>query len=159
MALLDKLTKTTQDMVKGTKDITEVARLNSLIAEEKKQRVGFYQQIGKLYFDMQVEAADPETPIGKFCLNVNAANERIAKYNAAIRQIKGLNKCPSCGAEVPVNIAFCGVCGTKVEVETLTETKPEAVKKFCENCGAELAEGVAFCTSCGQKQENTEIEA
>ncbi|MDR1687872.1 MAG: zinc ribbon domain-containing protein [Clostridiales bacterium] len=149
MAFLDKITKATQDVVRGAKDLTDTARQNSLIAEEEKQILNLYTQIGKLYFE--AGEFDPETPIGRLCTALSAAKARIAKYQEEIRQIKGTKKCPNCGENIPLSSAFCGVCGTKIEVTPEPEAAPEAQKKFCKACGAELGEGL-FCMSCGQKQ-------
>jgi Zn finger protein HypA/HybF involved in hydrogenase expression len=157
MALLDnigkKITATTQNVVRGTKDFTDIARLNSLISDEQRQIAGLHSQIGKLYFET-VEH-DENTPLGKLCLAIVAANERIAKHQREIREIKGTKKCPSCGADVPLSSAFCGNCGAKTEAAA-TLPKPDAPitdKKFCVNCGAEISDNTAFCTSCGQKTE------
>lgn len=151
MPLLDKITKATQDMVRGTKELSDVSRQNSLIAEEQRQIAGLYAQIGKLY--CETGQSNPETPLGELCLAVAAANERITQYNDTILQIKGLKRCLVCGAENPLTSAFCGACGTKYEV--IEEKTPEVVsdQKFCQGCGAEIEDEIAFCTSCGQKQE------
>jgi predicted nucleic acid-binding Zn ribbon protein len=150
MALFNKITKATQDVVRGTKDFTDIARQNSLIAEEQKQIIGLYQQIGRLYHE--THEADSETQLGLLCLAVNAANERIVKYNEAIRQIKGTQRCPSCGSDIPLNSAFCGLCGAKAGAfEEAVANDP--AKRHCKNCGTELSEGIAFCTFCGQRQE------
>jgi len=145
MPILDKLTKATQDMVRGTKDLTDIARYNSLIAEEQKQIASMYTQIGKMYHE--TGEADPETPLGKLCLALNAANERIIKYNETIRQIKGTKRCPTCSADLSLSATFCGSCGSMIEAVA------EMASKFCGNCGAKIDEGLAFCTSCGHKQE------
>jgi predicted nucleic acid-binding Zn ribbon protein len=150
MALLDKLTKATQDVVRGAKDLTDTARQNSLIADEQKQIANLYSQIGKLYHE--TFEYDLETPIGKLCVAINAANERIAKHTEEIRQIKGTKHCPNCGADIPLASSFCGVCGTKIEADSGTASVIETTQKFCKACGAELAEGRSFCTACGQKQ-------
>ena len=150
MAILDKITKATQDVVRGAKDLTDTARQNSLIADEQKQVASLYAQIGKLYYE--THEPDAETPLGRLCLAVNASNERIAKYNEEIRKIKGTMRCPHCGADIPVVSSFCGVCGAKTEVSA-EATPPEAARGLCSGCGAELREGSAFCTSCGQKQQ------
>lgn len=47
--------------------------------------------------------------------------------------------CSNCNAVVPNGMAFCGNCGTKVEVK-----KPK-----CSNCGADLIPGMKFCGNCG----------
>ncbi|MDR1665011.1 MAG: zinc ribbon domain-containing protein [Clostridiales bacterium] len=153
MAFLDRLQKGMQDVVKGTKEIAEVARQNSLISDEQRRIADLYAQIGKICFE--TTEADPESPIGKMFLEIKAANERIAGYQDAIRQIKGTKRCPNCGADVPLNVAFCGACGAKVETPADEPVNPEPVseKRRCSACGAELEDGVMFCTACGQRQE------
>ena len=49
-------------------------------------------------------------------------------------------KCPSCGADLPTDATFCGVCGTQIS---------RAAPTSCTNCGAALAPGTAFCANCG----------
>jgi len=48
--------------------------------------------------------------------------------------------CPSCGAAVAVDDAFCRKCGAKV---------PSA--RVCPSCGTEVASDDAFCRRCGTK--------
>ena len=114
MPILDKITKATQDVVRGAKDMTDTARQNSLIAEEEKRIPNLYMQIGKLYYE--THEADQESQLGMLCLAIKAANERIAGYNEEIRKIKGAARCPSCGAEMPIDSFFCGSCGMKFEM-------------------------------------------
>jgi len=47
--------------------------------------------------------------------------------------------CSNCNSPVPNGMAFCGNCGTKVEIK-----KPK-----CTNCGADLIPGMKFCGNCG----------
>ena len=145
MPLMDKITKATQDMVRSTKDATDIARQNSLIAEDQKAIENLYSQIGKLFVETQ--EPDPDSPLGKLVLAVNAAYSRIEKCHEAIQQIKGTKKCPSCDKDIPISSVFCGECGAKLEVPA------QAGKKFCSKCGKDMPEDGAFCTACGHKQE------
>jgi predicted amidophosphoribosyltransferase len=155
MAFLDdlsnKITATTQNVVRGTKGLTDTARLNSLISEEQRQIANLYSQIGKLY--CETAEIDAGTPLGELCLAVTASNERIAKYNDEILEIKGSRRCPNCGADISLNSAFCGACGSKMEIPPEKPAASAPEKRFCMHCGAELTEGIVFCISCGQKQE------
>lgn len=150
MPLFDSLKKATQDVVRGTKDMTDTARLNSLIAEEERALMDLYTQLGKLYFETVPN--NDETPLGRLCFAIKSANERIYKYQEDIREIKGIRRCPSCSADVPVTSAFCGACGFKMDI---AEERPseEDAKHVCEECGVEIDASLAFCTNCGKKQE------
>lgn len=150
VALIDKITKATQDVVRGAKDLTDTARQNSLIADEQKQISNLYAQIGKLYHE--THEPNSETPLGNLCLAVNASNERIAKYNEEIRKIRGTKRCPSCAADIPIASTFCGICGTKSESTVERTPQSETASKHCTGCGTELGDGLTFCTSCGKKQ-------
>ncbi|MDR1642735.1 MAG: zinc ribbon domain-containing protein [Clostridiales bacterium] len=156
MALFDKLgrkiTTTTQSMVRGTKDFTDIARLNSLITDEEQQIGGLLMQIGKLYYE--AGEYDSNTLIGQMCISLVALHERIAKYQAEIREIKGSKKCPSCGGDVSIAATFCGNCGAKLLVAPVAAAEPVSKpKKFCTTCGEELMDDATFCISCGQKVE------
>ena len=150
MAVFSKITKAAQDVVRGAKDITDTARQNSLIAGEQKQILNLFLQIGKLYHETQ--KIDPDTPLGKLCLAINASNERIATYNNEIRKIKGTTRCPSCGADIPITSSFCGVCGANTDGICEISPSVETSDNYCTNCKAQLDEELAFCPLCGQKQ-------
>lgn len=154
MALLDnigkKITATTQNVVRGTKDLTDIARLNSLISDEQKQVTNLYAQIGKLYYE--TAEYDPDSALGKLCLAITASNDRIAKYDEDIRTIKGSRRCPQCGENVPLSSGFCGICGAKME-DAQNDSQSVPAKRFCTGCGEEISDGMVFCTSCGQKVE------
>ena len=158
-----KISEKAQDVVRGTKELTDTARLKSMVADEQRQITDLYAKIGKLYFEMSEHTH--ETPIGQLCLSVTYAMGRIANHEESIRQIKGVKCCNSCNSDVPLTSAFCGKCGTKVAIEDVSvpETsvqEPFVVEmKFCTECGTEIENGLAFCTSCGQKKDYAEGEA
>lgn len=160
MAIFDnlgkKITDKTQNVARGAKEFTDVARLNSLISDEQRQIVSLYDQLGKLYY--QTAESDPDTALGRICLAIDASNQRIAKHNEEISQIKGLRRCRKCGADVPLTSAFCGSCGTKLESAQEQSAPDIKTTKFCAYCGAEISDKVAFCTSCGQKAEDIKAE-
>ena len=75
--------------------------------------------------------------------------------------------CTHCGAKLPDNSRFCGMCGNPTSapatapaepvaevpvapvVEEIPEVKPEAVR--CPQCGATFEKLPAFCGYCGAK--------
>lgn len=146
MALFDKLTKATQDAVRGAKDMTDVARLNSLLTEEQTKIEATFNQLGKAYYGKHEENI-PE-PLGGLCVSILESEKKIAYYNEEIKKIKGAINCSECGAINPNNSVYCINCGARMNPED--EAKP-AVQRFCTNCGTGIEQGAAFCFSCGQK--------
>ena len=151
MPLLDKISKATQDVFRGAKEITDTARQNSLISDERRQIENLYSKIGKLYHE--THEADPDTELGRLCRAVNSANDRIAGYQEEIRKIKRTKRCPSCGGDIALDSIFCGICGARSEDAAQPPPQSESEKDHCKACGAELADESVFCTSCGEKQQ------
>jgi len=168
-----KISDASQGAIAKTKDFADVAKLNSNISDEERRINNAYQQIGKLYFEMHLE--DFEDCFKDHFAAINESLGKIQDYRQQITNIKGVVKCPNCGAEVPKDSAFCSSCGTPVpkqdvpaaeaEVVSAPEAAPveapveeapavEApVEKKCPSCGATLEDGASFCTNCGTKVE------
>ena len=77
----------------------------------------------------------------------------IAQNQEKIKQIKGVVKCLQCGADVPLNAAFCNVCGAKTEHGSVAETN-DRVHKICPVCHSAVDPEDSFCNHCGAKIEN-----
>ena len=168
-----KISDASQGAIAKTKDFADVAKLNSNISDEERRINNAYQQIGKLYFEMHLE--DFEDCFKDHFAAINESLGKIQDYRQQITNIKGVVKCPNCGAEVPKDSAFCSSCGTPVPkqdvpaaeavvvsapeaapVETPVEEAPAVeapVEKKCSSCGATLEDGALFCTNCGTKVE------
>jgi len=142
-----KISQTTQNAVKGTKDLADIARLNSQIAEEQKLLNSFYMQIGKKYYELSPESTDDN--FAAFCVSITECMTKLTSLREEIQNIKGIKKCAGCGAEIPVSTIFCGSCGydTRKEPEATVE---DSIPR-CPNCNKELTDNIAFCTDCGQK--------
>ena len=116
MSFLDQLGKKVSDAGKGvaqqTKNLTEIARLTSVIDTEEKMVAQSYTQIGKTYYESHKN--DPDAECAAQIALVNKSLEKIAQWREQIQRIKGIVKCPQCGAEIPYGSQFCGVCGTKI---------------------------------------------
>ena len=123
-----KLTQTSQDAVKKTKDMAEAVRLNSAVADEGKKIEAAYREIGRLYYERFADACDPalQAPVEE----VRRAEAAIREMKDAIFRLKGVQICPACGAELPAGGAFCNSCGAKMEddeiiVDAVTKDAPE----------------------------------
>lgn len=145
MELFDKLTKVTQDAVRGARDLSDVARFNSLISEEQGKLDSLFNQIGKAYYDKHEEVLDE--PFVELFAAVANAEKKIVEYNEEIKKIKGAKNCPNCGTSNSSNSAFCVSCGSPLNPQTVNS----AEQKFCTNCGTAIEPGAVFCLSCGHK--------
>lgn len=154
MALFDTFSKKAseagQNALQKAKELSDISRLNAMISDEEKSINNLYYQIGKLY--VTIHKDNPEPDFSGVINSIIEAETRIKNYRQQIQDIKGVQRCTKCGAEVLRGAAFCSGCGA-------TMPKAEAVIPNdyikCENCGATVKKGMRFCTSCGTPIETT----
>lgn len=150
-----KLTRTSQEAVKKTKDMAEVVRLNNAIAEEQRKIENNYLEVGRLYYQ---HFADRDEEIFKPLLEqIKSCQTAVLEMRTAVRQLKGLQACPSCGNEQPIGQAFCNACGAKMpqlSEGSLHSQNEDGIR--CRVCGAVMQDGMAFCMNCGTKLESEE---
>ena len=156
MAFFDNLSKKVseagQKTIQKTKELADTSRLNMMIADEEKSITNTYYQIGKLYTSIHKE--DCEEDFAGMIAMVAESEAKIREYKKQIQDIKGVQRCEACGAEVPNGAAFCSSCGAsmpKVQVSI-----PDDVIK-CESCGADVKKGMRFCTACGKPMTATTV--
>ena len=78
-----------------------------------------------------------------------SAYGEIAQYQEQIKQIKGVEQCPSCGAEVAAGSAFCNACGARI-VRSAPQSAPTG-GRTCPQCHAAIGNDDLFCNVCGAK--------
>lgn len=100
-----KVTDAGQKTVQKTKELSEIARINSLINQEENKINNTYYQIGKLY--VSIHGRDNEEEFGGMVSNVLEMEQRIENYRREIQNLKGVTRCSQCGAEVQKGVAFC----------------------------------------------------
>lgn len=149
MAFFDNLGKkaseATAKAMQKAQELSETTKLNSMISEEEKKIDNTYYQIGKLY--VSVHGKDAGAEFAGMVAAVADSVQKISTYRKQIQDLRGVQRCEKCGAEVARGAAFCSSCGTpmpKVEAPV-----PEDSVR-CENCGALIKSGMRFCTSCGK---------
>lgn len=69
-----------------------------------------YVELGKAYFDAQVEGADTAETMVQLIEEIKELNTKLIETDA-----KKNKTCPGCGAENDGTSAFCTVCGGKLE--------------------------------------------
>lgn len=156
MAFFDKLSKTvteaSQKTIAKTKELADTSRLNSLISDEEKTITNQYFQIGKLYASLHKD--DYEEDFAGMIAAIADAEAKIRDYKKQIQDIKGVQRCEKCGAEVANGAAFCSSCGATMP-KIQAPVAVDVVK--CENCGTEVKKGMRFCTSCGKPMQSAPV--
>lgn len=112
MAFFDDVKKFSKNIADKSKDVIEIAKLNSQIGTEKDKVKEICLQIGEQVF----KAYNPDEPsaYSELCAEIKSINDKIDELSAKVLELKNASKCPSCGAEVTKETAFCSKCGTKV---------------------------------------------
>ena len=141
-----KASETTAKAVQKAKDLSDIAKLNSTISEEENKIYNNYLQIGKLYAAMHPQ--DGEEDFRAMIDAINESNQQIQECRQKIQDIKKIVKCPQCGAEVPVGVAFCSACGM-----AMPKAQPVNLDDMvrCNGCGSMVKKGARFCTVCGRQ--------
>mgnify|MGYP002796599112 FL=1 len=148
--LSQKASETTAKAMQKAKEMSDIAKLNAMISEEETKINNTYYQIGKLYVTMH--SHDHEEEFVGMIATLAEAEEKVKSYRQQIQDIKGVVRCPHCGAEVQSGAAFCSSCGTP-----MTKAQPINTDDLvrCDNCGAMVKKGVRFCTACGKPMVQT----
>lgn len=162
MAFLDELGRHISDagqaVAQQTKNFTDTTRLNSAITEKEKQIVQLFANIGQAYYMRHKN--DPSAEELPLITEINALTAEITQYKEEIKQIKGVTKCPKCGADVQITASFCSTCGAPVSAETtFSEAVASEPQNLCPQCQKPVLAGNRFCTHCGVKMEHDEKQA
>lgn len=152
MALFDQIGKRVTDASRGvtqqTKNLADTAKYNNAISAEEKAILEAYTEIGKAYYKAHKD--DPNAENIKILNAITEAFEKIHQYKERIKEIKGIIKCPNCGADVPHTSLFCNTCGARIPREAAAPA-PAGETRTCPSCGAEIFADVKFCTACGAR--------
>lgn len=138
-----KISKATHSAASATSSLVESTKLNAQISGEHKTVENLYRRIG--------EAVAKKAEAGELQLGdeENAIVEEIRKHKdtilgirKALASIKGQKICPSCGEQIPKEVAYCPKCGTEtpVEEEPIEEIMAEAVEDTDEAVPASFEE-------------------
>ncbi len=146
------LTDAGQSVTQQTKNLANVTQLNSAVSDKEKEVSQLFLAIGQAYYERHKNdnAAEELEKISE----INALYAEISANREKINQIKGVVKCENCGADVPLNAAFCSACGTKVNHTEAAKENAENVR-FCPACHATVEKDNLFCRHCGAKIEST----
>ena len=150
----NKISHTSQEAIKKTKEIADITKLNGEISAEEKKINSIYQTIGQKYFELHADS--PEEDFAEMIILIKNSMNKIDEAKDEIRRLKGKRVCPQCSIELEGEAPFCPMCGEKLpefEKRTVVENSEEDDKNLCKGCGVELEEDAMFCQSCGKKVE------
>lgn len=108
----DTLSATGKDVSRKAKDLTGLAKLNMDVRTKEEYVLKQYTEIGKQYYEQHKDEAEPA--FGEIAL-IKETMEEIEALKGEIAQLKGLKKCPACGAVMELDAVFCNQCGAKYE--------------------------------------------
>ena len=144
-----------QAAAEKARNFAEVNRLNGVISDHEKRISRLYFEIGQSYYERHKD--DPEAEELERIAAITDTNEKIAVCRNQIKTLKGVEKCPNCGADVQNGSQFCNNCGTRMPPASM-KTAPKA-GLTCPTCGTELESDAAFCFNCGTKLAPTPAPA
>ena len=144
-----------QAAAEKARNFAEVNRLNGVISDHEKRISRLYFEIGQSYYERHKD--DPEAEELERIAAITDTNEKIAVCREQIKTLKGVEKCPNCGADVQNGSQFCNNCGTRMPPASM-KTAPKA-GLTCPTCGTELESDAAFCFNCGTKLAPTPAPA
>lgn len=147
-----RLTDAGQNVAQQTKNLADVTQLNNAISEKEKKITQLFLAIGQTYYERHKN--DGAIEESERIAEINSLYAEIFANREKIKQIKGVVKCENCGADVPINAAFCNSCGTKVDRREVVKENTEN-ERLCPACHAVVEKDNRFCNHCGAKIEST----
>lgn len=160
MAFFENLGKKISDASQGAaqqaKNFSEVTKLNGSISEKEKKISQLYRAIGEAYYAQHKD--DPAAEESEKIEEITTLTAEIEKCRNEINKIKGIVKCPNCGAEVSVGAVFCSTCGSKMPQEQQEEESVPEGMRHCPGCDAVVPKENLFCTQCGMRLEPEQSE-
>ena len=157
MALFDNLSRKASEVsaraIQKTKEISDITRLNALISEEEKRQNNYYYQLGKQYYS--IHSTDGEDIFKPLISSIIESEKNLSEMKKQVQDLKGIQRCEKCGAEVEKGAAFCSSCGSPMPQAVTYVATSDIVT--CTSCGAKVKKGTRFCTSCGRPMEQPAV--
>lgn len=142
-----KISDASRSAVEKTKDLAEIARLNSMIKENETQLDALYTELGEAFYNSHCNDKEPEfiNDIKKISALIRETDE----CRESVLDLKGLAKCPYCGAEFSSDETRCPECGKAVPRTAKKITGSDGDRLICSVCGYHMRPGSNFCIMCG----------
>lgn len=105
-----------KEMADKAKNFTDIASLRGQIVSYENTILRYYREIGRAYYEAHKNDITKEFPEQMDAI-VNA-EKMIKDLEKRISELRGTQKCTSCGNDVPDDSVFCPKCGAKMEDDT-----------------------------------------
>lgn len=148
MGWSDKFNQITKSAVSRSREMAEITRLNMEISSNEQKMKELAVQIGMSVVDQQLLLENEQ--IAGLAAQITALREAVAKNQGIIQDIRNINICSNCGAEVSRASKFCDKCGNPMDRSAVEASIASAVPT-CPECGEQMEPGAMFCTNCGTK--------
>ncbi|KYD05519.1 zinc ribbon domain-containing protein [Heyndrickxia sporothermodurans] len=129
----------------------EISQLKKLVQENMTKRAELILQLGESVYRLHREGEIIQSEFSDITQSIVALDKMIFNAQKSIELQSKKNqiahKC-QCGASISENDKFCGVCGTKVEIQSEVDLGSTIV---CQSCEEEIPETSSFCKCCGMK--------
>lgn len=143
-----KITDAGRSAAEKAKDLAEITHLNSIIKENEAKTDSLFAELGESYFRSHRNDSDAE--FNEKIRELDELLKQTEEYRGDVLELKGLVKCPYCGAEVPTEETECPECGKKIPRKAETETGDDGEDRLiCSVCGYRMRPGSNFCIMCG----------
>jgi hypothetical protein len=116
MAFMDRVGSAISSLadkgVSKTKELKDTAKYTMDIKNTENAINQAYREIGKAYYE--AHKADAETEFEQIG-EISGLLEELQKLKEKRDEVRGVMKCPNCGAQVKDSDRFCTSCGVKLE--------------------------------------------
>jgi uncharacterized protein (DUF2164 family) len=120
----ETITNKGKDVAKKAKDLAEIASLRTQITIQESSVNRIFQELGKMYYEQHKAGAGDE--IVEKCSQIDTAVAEIERLKQAVMTLKGIRKCPVCGADVDDSAIYCSKCGAVLPVPEAEPEEPVA---------------------------------
>lgn len=157
--MLGRFSQAGQNIGKKAKDLSEYARLSSVISEAEKEINALYSRIGNEIYITYKDNPIPE--VADQITRITELMNSIEQAKTSQRILTESETCPECGSPVKPGMMFCGSCGCRIhaKVNEAAGQSDTAEIRLCSRCGTPIREGMLFCTSCGARVTSPDSSA
>lgn len=136
MNFLDKITQISSQTYKYTTEktskIAKIAKLKTVMNEDKQKIDDLYNEIGKEVYENHVreEKIDIVSKIEEVCKEIDAYADEIDLTRKELLKLKDLKQCKKCSYEMELDFKFCPSCGAKQDEENKIIRERTIGRKF-----------------------------